>query len=65
MPEDEEKPTAVYAKKVHKGGFDEVNRVISKQTLNNFIRFAQIIILPMNLLPQLALIRIKGNGNKL
>jgi hypothetical protein len=34
MPENEEKPTAVYAKKVHKGGFDEVNRGISKQTLD-------------------------------
>jgi hypothetical protein len=33
MPENEEKATAVYAKKVHKGAFDEVNRVISKQTL--------------------------------
>ena len=26
----EEKAPAVYAKKVHKGGFDDVNRVISK-----------------------------------
>jgi hypothetical protein len=34
MPENEEEPTAVYAKKVHKGGSDEVNRVISKQTLD-------------------------------
>ena len=33
MPENEKKPTAVYVKKVHKGGFDEVNRVIFKQTL--------------------------------
>ena len=34
MPENEEEPPAVYAKKVHKGGSDEVNRVISKQTLD-------------------------------
>ena len=33
MPENEEEPTAVYAKKVHKGGSDEVNRVISKKKL--------------------------------
>jgi hypothetical protein len=36
MTENEEKPTAVYPKKVHKGGFDEVNRVISKRTLVQF-----------------------------
>jgi hypothetical protein len=33
MHENEEEATAVYAKKVHKGASDEVNRVISKQRL--------------------------------
>jgi hypothetical protein len=34
IPEDEEGPTAVYAKKVHKGGPDKVNRAVSKQALD-------------------------------
>jgi hypothetical protein len=34
MVENEEKPTAVYAKKVHKGGFDEVNRLKYGWTLS-------------------------------
>ena len=29
LPENNEKPTAVYAKKAHKRGFEEVNRVKS------------------------------------
>jgi hypothetical protein len=33
MPENEEAPTAVYAKMVHKGVADDVNRAISGQTL--------------------------------
>jgi hypothetical protein len=33
MPENEEAATAVYAKMVHKGVADDVNRAISGQTL--------------------------------
>jgi hypothetical protein len=36
----EEKAPAVYANTVHKGGFDEVNRAISKQTPNSLVAYS-------------------------
>jgi LysR family transcriptional activator of nhaA len=57
MPENEEKPTAVYAKKVHKGGFDEVNRVISMQTPTRGTRLPNIEFNPSQLLTFLKVVQ--------
>jgi len=48
MPENEEEATAVYARKVHKGASDEVNRAIFEQIRINAWRIGTVLAHPFD-----------------